>query len=107
MIYAIWRWLQLWLPLGLILHIYRSDKALPANIKMGNGRKLKAIMITTDYGVLFSEEKYIDNRLKRLVKQQKEVNLLNDTLIKEINELDFIQREQLYNRVETQNGIQD
>ena len=67
MIHAIWKWLQLLLPYGLILHIYRHDKGLPANIKMQNGRCLKAIMITTDYGLLFSQEKYVDNRLKRLV----------------------------------------
>ena len=73
MIYAIWRWIQLWLPYGLILHIYKNDKALPANIKMQNGRLLKAIMVTTDYGILFSEEKYIDNRLKRLIAKQKEI----------------------------------
>lgn len=95
MIYAIWRWIQLWLPYGLILHIYKNDKALPANIKMQNGRLLKAIMVTTDYGVLFSEEKYIDNRLKRLVAKQKEISNTNDLLIKEINELDFIQKERL------------
>lgn len=95
MIYAIWRWIQLWLPYGLILHIYKNDKALPANIKMQNGRLLKAIMVTTDYGILFSEEKYIDNRLKRLVAKQKEISNTNDLLIKEINELDFIQKERL------------
>lgn len=95
MIYAIWRWIQLWLPYGLILHIYKNDKALPANIKMQNGRLLKAIMVTTDYGILFSEEKYIDNRLKRLIAKQKEISNTNDLLIKEINELDFIQKERL------------
>jgi hypothetical protein len=95
MIHAIWKWLQLLLPYGLILHIYRHDKGLPANIKMQNGRCLKAIMITTDYGLLFSQEKYVDNRLKRLVAKQKEISHVNDLLIKEINELDFIQREKL------------
>lgn len=95
MIYAIWRWIQLWLPYGLILHIYKNNKALPANIKMQNGRLLKAIMVTTDYGILFSEEKYIDNRLKRLIAKQKEISNTNDLLIKEINELDFIQKERL------------
>lgn len=95
MIHALWRWIQLWLPYGLILFLYRNNKALPANIKMRTGRNLKAIMVTTDYGILFSEEKYIDNRLKRLVQKQKEVSQLNDILVKEINELDFIQKEQL------------
>jgi hypothetical protein len=95
MIHALWRWLQLLLPFGLLLHIYRNHKALPANIKMQNGRLLKAIMITTDYGLLFSEEKYVDNRLKRLVAKQKEISHVNDLLVKEINELDFIQKEQL------------
>ena len=95
MIHALWRWIQLWLPYGLILFMYRNNKALLANIKMRTGRNLKAIMVTTDYGILFSEEKYIDNRLKRLVQKQKEVSQLNDILVKEINELDFIQKEQL------------
>lgn len=95
MIYSFWKWLQLWLPYGLLLFMYKNKKALPTNIKMRSGRNLKAIMITTDYGILFSEEKYVKNRLKKLVEKQKEVSYVNDLLIKEINELDFIQREKL------------
>lgn len=107
MIYNIWKWLQLWLPYGLILFIYKHDKSLPANIRMKSGRNAKAIMITTDYGILFSEEKYIKNRLKKLVKQQKEIAQLNDVLLKEINELDFIQKEQLLGNLREEDELQD
>jgi len=104
MIYKLWAWLQLWLPFGLILHIYKNNKALPSNIKMRSGRNLKAIMVSTEYGVIFTEEKYVTNRLKNLLKKQKEISNINDVLIKEINELDFIQREYLMGNLEYSQG---
>lgn len=104
MLFKIWRFIQMWLPFWLILRIYRSNKALPANIHTKFGRKLKAIMITTDYGLLFSDEKYNENRLKLLREKQKEAFNLNNELIKEINELTMEQRELMYNR-EEENGL--
>ena len=55
-------------------------------------------MISTDYGILFSQEKYVANRLQALKKKQEQVFLLNNNLIQEINELDLMQREEMYNR---------
>lgn len=104
MLYKFWQWLQLWLPFGLVLHMYRMNPALPANISLRNGRKLKAIMITTDYGILFSDEIYIQNRLQLLKKQQQQAFELNNKLVHEINSLSLEQREQMYNR-DTQDGI--
>ena len=51
MLYKFWSWLQLWLPYGLILYMYKNNKALPSQLRLRNGRKLKAIMISTDYGI--------------------------------------------------------
>lgn len=91
----------MWLPYWLILFIYKKHKALPANIKTRTGRNLKAIMITTDYGVIFSEEKYVKNRLGVLSEKQKQVAQLNDELLSEINNLSFIQKEQLAGNLPT------
>lgn len=104
MLYNIWRWLQLWLPYGLVLHLYKTNKSLPCNIALKNGRKLKAIMITTDYGVLFSQEKYVENRLQLLKKKQETAFKLNNELLQEINSLTMEQREEMYNR-EQNNGV--
>ena len=105
MLYNLWRWIQLWLiPYGLLLQIYRRNKALPANINTKYGRKLKAIMITTDYGLLFSDEKYIENRLQLLKQRQQKAFDENNLLMKEINELTMEQRELMYNR-EEENGL--
>ena len=98
MLYKFWSWLQLWLPYGLILYMYKNNKALPSQLRLRNGRKLKAIMISTDYGILFYQEKYVANRLQALKKKQEQVFLLNNNLIQEINELDLMQREEMYNR---------
>lgn len=92
------RFLQLCLPFGLVLYMYKADKALPTNIRTRTGRNLKAIMLTTEYGLLFSEEEYIKNRNKKLKEKQAQVNKLNDELMAEINSLSFEERERLYNR---------
>lgn len=105
MLYSIWRWIQIWIiPYGWLLKFYSGRKSLPANINLANGRKLKALMITNDYGILFSEERYVANRLKVLKQRQQEVFTENNLLTKEINELSFKQRELMYNR-EEENGI--
>ena len=40
MLYKFWSWLQLWLPYGLILYMYKNNKALPSQLRLRNGRKL-------------------------------------------------------------------
>lgn len=100
MLYAFWRWIQLWLPYGLILWMYKSNKAIPANIRTRQGRNLTAVMVTTDYGVIYSKEHYIENRAQKLKQKQKEISQYNDALIREINNLSFQERERLYNREE-------
>lgn len=105
MLFNIWRWIQLWLiPYGLLIQIYKRKKALPANIDTKYGRKLKAIMINTEYGILFTAEKYIENRLKVLKDKQQKAFEANNVLVKEINELTMQQRELMYNR-EEEDGI--
>lgn len=98
MYYKFLRWLQLWLPFGLVLYMYKADKALPTNIRTVSNRNLKAIMLTPEYGLLFSEEEYVKNRTKKLKEKQEAVNKLNNELMAEINSLSFEERERLYNR---------
>lgn len=96
MIFAIWRWIQLWLPYGFILWLYRRNQALPTNIKTREGNNYKAILITEDYGVLFSETKYIQNRGRFLMAQKKLIEQKNNEVIKELNSLNFFERENIY-----------
>lgn len=98
MLFRIWKFIQLFLPFGLVIFMYKNNKSLPCNINLKNGRKLKAIMVTTDYGILFSYEKYVHNRLQKLKKEQERIFNYNNSLIKEINNLTFEQREEMYNR---------
>ena len=102
MLYKLWVWIQLWIiPFGWLVKIHNGNNVLPeyvTAIKLANGRKIKTVMITTDYGILFSEEKYVDKRLQKLLAKQKEVSDLNVKLTAEINDLSLIQREYLINR---------
>lgn len=100
MLFKLWRLIQLLLPFGLIALMYGHRKSLPSNINLKNGRKLKAIMITTNYGILVSSEKYVKNRLQKLKQEQEKIFNYNNSLIKQINELTFEQREEMYNRKE-------
>jgi len=97
LIYAIWRWIQLWLPYGFILWLYRRNKAIPANIKTREGNNFKAILITEDYGIMFSEDKYVENRGKFLLSQKRVLEEQNNEVIKELNSLNFKERERIYN----------
>ena len=97
MLYNIWRFIQLLLPYGFILNIYKRNKAIPTNIKTKSGRNLKAIMITDKYGVIFTEDIYIENRLHKLRQKQKQVDALNSQLANEINSLSFQAREIMFN----------
>ena len=97
MLYNIWRFIQLLLPYWLVIQIYKANKALPTNIKTRSGRNLKAIMITDKYGILFTSENYIVNRTKKLREQQLLLNNANEILSKEINNLSFEAREEVFN----------
>ena len=97
MLFAIWRFIQLWLPYWLIIKIYSSNKALPANIKTKSGRTLKAIMINDKNGILFTNEEYINNRAKKLRQQQLIINNASAQLSQEINSLSFELREDIFN----------
>jgi len=92
----IWRWIQLWLPYGLILWMYRRNKALPTNIKTREGNNFKAMMITEDYGILFSEDKYIRNRGAYLLAQKKLIEQQNNEVLSELNSLNMLERERIY-----------
>lgn len=96
-LYHIWRFIQLLLPYWLVLNIYKTNKAIPTNIKTRSGRNLKAIMITDKYGVIFTEDIYIENRLHKLRQKQKQVDAINNELAKEINNLSFQSREIMFN----------
>ena len=54
-------------------------------------------MITNDYGILFSEERYTEHRLKKLLAQQRYISDLNVKLTAEINDLSIQQKEFLLN----------
>jgi len=96
MLYNIWRWLQLWLPYGLILWMYRKNQALPANIRTREGNNYKALMITNDYGILFSEDKYIKNRGAYLMQKKRDLEQLNNAVLSELNSLNMLERQRLY-----------
>lgn len=91
--YKFLRFLQLCLPFGLVLYMYKTDKALPANIRTASGRKLKAIMLTTDYGLLFSQEVYIANRVKKLRERNQELLDLEAEFIAQLNNLSYEEKE--------------
>lgn len=95
MLYKLWQFIQLFLPFGLIIRMYKGNKALPANIRTRRGTNLKAIMITTDYGILVTESKYFQNRAKMLKQKKKLIEDLNQSLINELNELNLQEKEQI------------
>lgn len=97
MLFNIWRFIQLLLPYGLILYMYRKNQALPANIRTRQGNNYKAMLITEDYGILFSEDKYIKNRSAYLMQQKKLLEQQSNIVINELNNLDFAERERAYN----------
>ena len=96
MLFNLWKFIQLFLPYGFILWLYRQNKALQANIKTREGNNYKAILITEDYGILFSNDKYIKNRGAYLIKQKKLIEDRNNQVINELNSLSMIERERIY-----------
>lgn len=95
MLYNLWRFIQLWLPFWLVLRIYRYNKALPTNIKTRQGNNLKAIMVTKNYGLLFTEDEYIQNRSKVLLQLQRQLDQQSNDITRELNSLSFMEREAL------------
>lgn len=93
--YKFLRFLQKLLPFGLVLAMYKYDRAIPAIIKKG-GTNLKAIMITNEYGLLFTESVYIKNRTKKLREKQRELEAMNKEFMEELNELSFTEKEEYY-----------
>ena len=103
MLYKLWNLIQVWLPYWVILKIYEQSRALPAKIRTKSGRNLKAIMITTEYGILFTERKYVHNRLKKLREKQLKLENINTELANEINNLSFEAREMMYRGLDDKN----
>lgn len=97
MLYKLWRLIQLFLPYGLIIHMYKKNKALQANIKTRTGKNLKAIMVTEKYGLLFTEKDYVSSRIKKLKEQQELANKLNEMIAEEMNSLSTEARELFFN----------
>lgn len=95
MLFALWRFIQLLLPYGLVLYIYRRNKSLPTNIKTTYGKGFKAVLITTDYGVIYSDDKYIANRALELKKRKKQIEDMNNVLLDELNSMTVEERERL------------
>lgn len=96
MLYAFWRFIQLLLPYWLVIFIHKRNKALPTNLKTREGNNYKAIMITNNCGIIFSEDEYIKNRAKFLKKQKALLDEYNKQIINEINSLPFEEREKLF-----------
>ena len=65
------------------------------------GKVYKAIMVTEKYGLLFSSEEYVKNRVKLLRQKQEMINQLSDTIAQEMNELSFQSRELFFEGEQT------
>ncbi len=97
MLYKIWQYIQMWLPFWLIISMSKHNRAVPANIKTRNGKILKAVMVTPQYGVLFMEKDYLQNRVLFLKKQQDALNNALNKIAEEMNSLSFDAREAFFN----------
>ena len=53
-------------------------------------------MITNDIGILFSNEVYIGDRVKKLVQQKKFLDKASGKILDEINSLSFNSKQELY-----------
>lgn len=93
--YKFLRFLQKLLPFGLVLAMYKSDPAIPAIITKG-GVHLKAIMLTNEYGLLFTEQVYTKNRTKKLREKQQELDKMNKDFLDELNSLTYAEKEAYY-----------
>jgi len=104
MLFKLWRWIQLWLPYGLILWMYRKNQAIPTNIRTYEGNNYKAMLISEDYGILFSEDKYIKNRGQYLMEQKRLIEERNNEVIRELNSLNVLAREDIYRNNQNKEG---
>ena len=98
MLFALLRFLSLFVPYGLLLLFVRGKKTVQTNLKTLSGRSLNAFMITENYGILVMKEKYINDRLKKLKEKQDKINEQNEALAKEFNSLSFEAREVIFNK---------
>ena len=96
MLFKLWSFILLWLPYGVVLWMYKQNRALPANIRTRDGNNYRAILITEDYGVLFSDDVYINNRGKFLLKQKAHIEAENDAVIRELQDLNVYERMRIY-----------
>ena len=101
MIYALWRLILMLLPYGVVISIHKYNKAIPANIKTVSGKVYKAVMVTEKYGLLFSSEEYVKNRVKLLRQKQEMINQLSDNIAQEMNELSFQSRDLFFEGEQT------
>lgn len=97
MLYWIWNKLKLFMPFGLLLWLYKGKKGLPTNIKLRSGRNMKAVMLTTEYGLLFTLERYNAARLEKLKETSDNLAKAKAEIDKEINGLSFEVKEELFN----------
>ena len=67
----------------------------PTTIRTKYGKGFKAVLITTEYGLLFSTDKYIANRALELKKRKNQIEDMNDKLLEELNSMTVEEREQL------------
>lgn len=100
MLYKLWEIIQMWLPYWVVIQLYKSKKAVPANIQTRSGKILRATMVTPKYGIIFTNQDYISNRGKLLQQKRDEINKANELLTKEINSLSFAAREELFAKKE-------
>ena len=97
MLFALLRFLTLFIPYGLLLLFVRGKKTIQTNLRTLSGRRLNAFMLSENYGILIMKEKYIDDRLKKLKQKQDKINKQNEALAKEFNSLSFEAREIIFN----------
>ena len=103
MLYKLKQFIFMLLPYWLVINIYKRNKAIPANIRTSSGKSLKAVMVTSKYGILFYADVYYKNRIKFLQQKSDQITAQSNNLTKELNELSFEARE-LYLRNKGENS---
>jgi len=97
MLFKLWELIQMWLPFWLVIQLNKTNKAVKANIKTRSGKLLKAIMVTPQYGLLFMEKDYLQNRVAVLKRRQDSLNTALAAIAAEMNSLSFEAREAFFN----------
>ena len=93
MLYKLLNFLKMCLPYIVVVNLYRFRQDIPVNFRSKSGNSFSAVMINSDYGILYSRSLYVSNRAKFLKEKQKKLNEETDKLLKEINALSFETRE--------------